>query len=347
MHSQRFLATLFLAASAIAQTTAVFPSDHATVPNGAFGEPQAPFGYGISRMMIGLEGWDLAVPVGHSITAVGFRQDGVQATTGCTLQLEVRMGYTNRTSDTFSGALDTNYSAPPVTVFGPAPFVLPSLPSSPGGAPVMVPLSTPFVYAGGNLVVELRISGNSNGNGSFIYYVDRASFVSPVVNGQQGCLSSTMLRTRLTADPTQVGDVYRATVTNLVPNGIGMFFATLDAMPASTFPLTPWVPGVDPECVGQIALANAAVVPFIANASGSAAMAFSVPNSITWYHQVVTAQVAAADFGVVGGLTASNAAQVTCGILPANVLVIGQGAADAALGNVYARFGLVMLFEHQ
>src|SRR5712671_3271862 len=164
--------TLLFATAIAAQGTAIFPSDHATIANGASYSGNIPYSLGISRAMSIYEAWDITVPIGHQITAIGVRQDGSNASTGHALQLEVRMGTTSYDAQTVTSTFDNNYLTGPVTVFPLGLFSLPNLQASTTGVQIMLPLATPYTYTGGNLVIEWRVAANNNSNAAFTYYVD-------------------------------------------------------------------------------------------------------------------------------------------------------------------------------
>ena len=168
------LVSLAIAGSLSAQTTYTFPSDHAAIPNGTGYAPNFPYAYGVSRMQAEYDAWDLVIPANTSISRIGFRQDGTNASTGHALHLEVLMGYTSNNAANLSGTYASNYAGTMTSVFGPALFTLPTL-TSVGGATVWLNLTTPFVYnppANQNLLVEWRVAANNNGNAAFTYYHD-------------------------------------------------------------------------------------------------------------------------------------------------------------------------------
>src|SRR5262245_53545476 len=111
MTIHRISVLFFLASLVAAQNVAVFPADYVNVPDGPTYSPNLPLANGTGRGQIVYEQWDLPVPIGASITRLGFRQDaGTTAMdTGRALQLEVRLGYTTATSANLSTTMDNNF----------------------------------------------------------------------------------------------------------------------------------------------------------------------------------------------------------------------------------------------
>jgi hypothetical protein len=65
------LTFLFLGAGLLAQTSVVFPSTHATIPDGSSSIYWFPFSSGISRAQIVYEDWDLDIPANSATAATG------------------------------------------------------------------------------------------------------------------------------------------------------------------------------------------------------------------------------------------------------------------------------------
>jgi hypothetical protein len=88
-----FCCVLSCIAGLAAQTSVVFPTTHATIPNGSSYVGWVPFSNGISRVQLVYEDWDLAMPHNTPITRIGFRQDDIGGPAPQQLlQMEVRMG---------------------------------------------------------------------------------------------------------------------------------------------------------------------------------------------------------------------------------------------------------------
>src|SRR5690606_33260015 len=153
-----------------------------------------PLSGGVSRMQLIYSNWNQPLPHGAQITKVGFRPDASGTGTGHQLQLEVWMGHTTNLHSTVSTTFDNNYDSPPIRVVDQRIVALPTVPSvsqGPQTTYVWIPLDRPFTYDGSkNLVVEYRITANSNGNQSFTYRLDSASFYSETTTFGTACATS-------------------------------------------------------------------------------------------------------------------------------------------------------------
>jgi hypothetical protein len=191
MNIHRLLPFALLATAAAAQAVAIFPDEYIAVTEGPNNSPNLPLAGGTSRVQVLYEAIDIAIPSGHQITKLGFREDDTITTmdTGRTINVEIRMGYSTFTAANVTTTFDNNYAGPPVTVLTQQNVVLPNLRDI--GAPLpngqfFITLGTPFTYApaaGQNLLVEYRIFGNSGGGTQWNYRLDRADYYSIVTNG--------------------------------------------------------------------------------------------------------------------------------------------------------------------
>ena len=341
-------ASLTFSAFATAQTVFTFPSDHANVA-GSTAAFSYPYSNGISRVMAVYESWDLGVAPGTAITRIGVRQDGTQTSVARSLQLEVRMGYTQRTADNLLNNYDNNYAGAPQTVFGPALYALPALTNQqPGGQVIWLDLSTPFVYqpANGNLLVEWRVLANNNANQSFSYPLDRATFLSPVTNGfTVGCPNSAGGTATLTSQPTAIGDNWRIAV-NGAPASSLVVIAVSPGVPlGSPFSLQALIPGIQPSCQGFLA-GGFEVFSATTNINGFYQWTVPVPdNRVAFNDFTISSQALILDFFSPGGIVVTNGDQVQFGIDPAMTLLWSTGNASAVTGNLTPNYGLITLFQ--
>jgi hypothetical protein len=250
--SASLLSLSFCCSTALGQSVVIFPPDYGTVPDGPLNSPNLPLAYGTSRVQMVYHHESMLVPIGHQITKIGFREDApvTTLTMGRSLQLEIRMGYTTYAANSLTATFDNNWASPPTTVFGPALFVLPNLhdPAAPltnGRFDLTVaafPYSPP---TGQNLLIEYRVLGTSGGGAPFAYYLDRADFVSPVVNGPAGCphTSGTAV---LTVDPTRPGYYYGATIATGPAASPCVLAINIGAPLATPFALTGVFGGINP-----------------------------------------------------------------------------------------------------
>jgi hypothetical protein len=334
---------LLLTAGLCAQGSIVFPSTHATIPDGASQIPWFPFSSGISRGQVVYEDWDLGIPANTPITRIGFRQDPIGGSVPSRLlQLEVRMGTTFATASSLGTSFDGNYVGTPAIVVPAGLYTLPGLVAS-NPTTVWVDLTTPYLYPGGNLLVEFRVLGNNNGNQGFTYYLDQASYVSPVTAGVQGCQHSGLQRPVLTSTGTQVGTAWNLTLQQAPANTAIVLFVALGQ--AMTAPYSLQSIGLDPTCMGQLPLVGLASLSAGSNSAGYAAWSVPIPGGLAFNDYVVSSQAVALDFFVPGSLVVSNADQIRFGIAPPSSLLFSQGSASAATGNVSANVGLVTLFN--
>jgi hypothetical protein len=337
----RTLLCLFLAGGLAAQASVVFPSNHATITNGSTSIDWSPLSSGISRQQIVYDAWDLGIPANTSITRIGFRQEPGASSVARQVQMDVRMNITTATSSTLSATYDNNFNGAPTTVFAQGLFTLPAFTSTQSNV-VYINLTTPFLYTGGNLLVDFRIYANNNGNQAFSYYLDRATFVSPVLNGVSGCPHSGGPAPVLTTYPTAVGATWQQNLASAPASAPGVMLITVGAPLATPYSLQAL--GLQASCQGQVP-AGFAAFGIATGISGTNYTGIPLPNSLGLNNLVATSQVAIFDLFSPGSLVVSNAVQVTFGANPAATILWSQGSATATAGSVYANYCPVTFFN--
>ncbi|MCU0864581.1 MAG: hypothetical protein MUC36_12355 [Planctomycetes bacterium] len=331
-----------------AQVTVTFPSDHATVAGDGVAY-YYPYSNGISRVMAVYEAWDLGIAPGTPIARLGVRQDGIQTAPGRSLQLEVRMGYTQRTAANLLSNFDNNYQGAAQTVFGPGVFALPTLTNQqPGQQVIWLDLSTPFVWqpANGNLLVEWRVLANSNANQAFSYPLDKASFLSPITSGSStGCQHSGGQTATLTSSPTSIGSNWRIAVNNAPASSAVVLAVTVGQPLGAAFPLQALLPGIQSTCQGYLGGAFQ-VFGATTNTNGYYQWTVPVPNDRLLYNDlVISSQGLILDFFSPGGFVTTDGDQVQFGIDPAHTLLYSTGTVTAPTGTLLPNHGLVTLFQ--
>ncbi|MBL8756433.1 MAG: hypothetical protein JNK15_24275 [Planctomycetes bacterium] len=347
---------LFLAPLAVAQTTSIFPDEYVAVAEGPLNSPNYPLAYGTSRVMCLYDRTDLQIPLGHTITRLGFRQDATLTTmdAGRSLQLEVRMGYSANTPTSMVTTFDTNWVGTPTTVFGPAVFALPNLRDSANPLPngqFFVNLTTPFVYspaAGQNLVVEYRVFGTSGGGAQFNYRLDRADYYSPVTNGPAGCQHTSGGPAVLTLAGTRPGAYFSADIASGPANSPTVLVMSLGNGLVAPYALSPVFVGISPTCTGQINPIGFATLDATTGGSGYASWAFVIPNNPVFADFRISAQALFLDFFSPGGIVVSNGAEVLTGASPRTAVVAAQGAPTVVTtGSKSNNYCPVAFFTHQ
>jgi len=330
LHSLLFAA---LCAPLAAQNVAIFPSDYVNVAEGPFSSPNLPLANGTSRVQCLYDVADVSVPIGESIFRIGFREDGTLSTTdvGRSLQLEVRMGWSNEDHQSMGNNFDNNYESPPVTVFGPALFVLPDLRDNSNPLPngqFFVDLSTPFPFTpnGRNLIVEYRVFGTSGGGSSFSYRLDRADYYSPTTAGAPGCVHAGGGPASLVVQPTRPGLNFSSQVTSAPSNAPAFLVVTPGSGLVTPYPLSPIFPGIAASCQGQLDPLQIGILSGSTNSGGSSSWSFAIPNMPVFGGIRIAAQVVALDFFSPGQVVVSNGAEVLTGIRPRTSIVSASGA---------------------
>jgi len=339
------LSALVAATSLTAQNVATFPSAAAGAEGGTY-ERRFPFGNGVSRVMAIYDNWDLTIPNGSSITAVGFRQELGRASAARAVQLEVYMGPAAHPAASATGTFANNFPAasPPVQVFGPSIVNLPALDAAATTATeVFVTLATPHIYdASQPLLVEFRILANNNANGTFDYYLDESTYYSAVSQFGQGCTSSAGQVPALTFNPSYIGGNFTATLRNAPASSF--IYLNLDVAP------TPAVPGGPFGAPGCTLYVPPVLIETrqAGSTSGSATFTLPVPLDPSYYNFDVYGQCLIADlFANNLGFVSSNAAQITIGARASMASITGTGNATAPTGSRRVYDGAVTLFRWQ
>jgi hypothetical protein len=353
MKSYAFTCLVALTGAAAAQNVATFPSDHAAIPNGRGSIYWFPYSYGVSRMMAVYESWDVTVPAGRQINRIGVRGEGTTLSYGKSLQLEVRMGQTEKTSANLLSNYDANYFGAPTTVFGPALFTLPDLNNvlnpNPNGNMVWLNLTTPYTFdPTKNLLVEWRILANNNGGASFQYYLDSADFESPITTGPQGCQHSGSQIPELLSRRTAVGDTWYCDLSNAPANQLAIWFVNVSQPLVPQYSLAALLPGIAPACQGQVGFNNLFSVSATTGSSGYEVFSVPIPNRRVFNNLILSSQVLCSDFFAPGGFVVSNGDQIEIGIEPATAIIYHQGSATNATGSVALNgaINVVTLFGH-
>ncbi|HEX5051897.1 MAG TPA: hypothetical protein VFZ65_09010 [Planctomycetota bacterium] len=348
--SRLLLATClpFAGVASLAQTTVTFPSDHAN-HSGQYVDYNYPYSYGVSRILVLYESWDIGVAPGAAISRIGVRQHGVLTAASRSLQLEVRMGYTMRTSTDMLTNYDNNYVGTPQTVFGPALFVLPQLVNTPPGEQVVwLDLTTPFVFqpASGNLLIEWRVIANNNSNSSFNYPLDRANFYSPVTSGTSvGCQHSGGQTATLTSNPTTIGSNWVIALSSAPASSPVGIVVTVGSPLVSGYSLAPVIPGIAPACMGYLQ-GNLQLFGSTTNTSGYVQWSVPVPNDRLHFNDLtISSQALILDFFSPAGIVVSDGDQVQFGIDPAQTMLYSQGNVNSTTGSLWQNYGLVTLFQ--
>lgn len=327
-----------------AQQVAVFPSDHAT-RDGATYERRLPLSNGISRTQLIYEGWDLDIPAGRQITAVGFRQDQSRASTGQSIQLEIWMASTFCDRNTAVGSFDANCNGttPLTKVFGPSIVRLPDLTTGSSMREVFIDLDTAFTpVAGENLLVEYRVFANSNANLAFNYYIDRATWLTDVSSFGVGCQSSAGTVPQLSGSTNSyLGGSYSISLSRAPANSRVWFNIAL--LPTTPIDMTRFgAPGCQALVFPQ------ATIGATGTSSGSASLSFSLPADpvfagVHLYSQVLVYDLFANQLGFV----TSNGIDVAPGLKSYDCVIYAQGDPQASSGSVSRQRGIVSLFRHQ
>jgi hypothetical protein len=337
-----FVTTAFLLTAALTAQSIVFPSTHTTIANGASSITWFPLSDGVSRQQIVFEGWDLNIPANTPITRIGFRHDPGFSSVARQVQLEVRVGASTATAATMSTTYDSNFTGSPTTVFPLGLYGLPPFSSGSSNSIWYINFTTPFLYTGGNLVVEFRVFANNNGNQSFSYGIDRALFVSPVTNGVPGCMHAGGQVPTFAHQPTAIGTNWTMNLSQAPASApVALLLAVGQTMPA---PYSLAALGIGPSCLGQMP-GSFAGFSGTTNTFGSATWSLAIPANLALNYLRVTGQVVALDIFSPGSLVVSNASQVDFGVAPRSTILWHQGSATAATGSVYANYGVVTFFN--
>ncbi|MFK7741405.1 MAG: hypothetical protein AB8H80_13900 [Planctomycetota bacterium] len=338
-----------------AQNIAIFPDEYAAVPEGPSNSNNLPLALGTSRVMCLYEAVDLAIPSGDQITKLGFRQDGAntQLINGVALQLEVRMGFSNEDSQSMSTTFDNNYDGASTTVFGPALYTPPNLhdPGNPlPNGQLFINLTTPFAYVpnGRNLVVEYRIFGTANGGQSFNYRLDRADFYSPRTSGPVGCPHSGGGTPTHTVDPARPGINFNARVSQGPSNSPAFLAVNIGTGLTPPYPLGAIFPGIATSCTGQMAAGNFGILGGTTNSNGARSWGFLIPNDNVFADLTISSQTLFLDFFSPGQVVTSNGVETLTGVRPRTALLSSTGAPTTIVtGSKQVHYCPVAFFEHQ
>jgi hypothetical protein len=331
-----------------AQNVATVPGDAIHVAPGSYSySANFPYSYGVSRMMAIYEPWDISIPNGAHINAIGFRQYGTSASTGHALQLQVNMGTSNNNSSNTSSTFASNYITSGTSVFGPALFTLPNLPAT-GSGTVWLNLTTPYQFDNTHsLVVEWLVSANNNGNAAFSYYLDLVSYYSPVITGAAGCQNSAGRTATVTTSPVAIGNNWSVNIGSATASSLVFMLSTVNSGLVTPYSLAPYVSGIQNTCLGQLALNNLLVFGGTTDSGGNAYWNVAIPNNQLFYQNIIASQGAILDFFSPGGIAVSGAAQMQIGIAPAETVLYAQGSTTATTGGVNPHYGLVTMFQWQ
>ena len=346
---------LSLAGALTAQGNAIFPPDYTNVSEGPLNSANLPLARGTSRVQCLYDTIDIDIPSGNQITRLGFREDGstTPIDVGRSLQLEVRMGWSNEDHQSMTTNFDNNYESPPTTVFGPALFVLPDLRDAAAPLPngeFYIDLTTPFSFVpnGRNLVVEYRVFGTSAGGSSFTYRLDRADYVSNVTYGVAGCPHAGGGPANMTIAPTRPGLNFSASVSGAPTSAPAFLIVALGTGIVSPYALDPIFVGISPLCQGQINPTGLVILAGATGSSGSASWQFNIPNNNQWGKYLIASQAMFLDFFSPGQVVSSNAGHVLTGIRPRTSIVAGSGAPTVvATGSKSSFYAPVARFVHQ
>ena len=126
------------------------------------------------------------LPTKLAVFGLGFRFDQAFSNfKGQTVDLEITLAYTKKTPANLSSTFASNFditTPKPVVVFPRKKFTLPNMPATKPTNPqlwqIQIPFKVPFIWTqvkGRNMLVQIRIYGNSNSNRFFTYPLDAAS----------------------------------------------------------------------------------------------------------------------------------------------------------------------------
>lgn len=343
------LAASLLAASLSAQTTAIFPTDHATV-EGSSSSSDFPFAGGVGRNQGIYSRHFLNIPNGATITHVGIRPDAASTAVGRQIQLEIRMGHSTNEIASVSSSFATNYATPQTTVFTQKIIRLPDLVgANPGPATqnVLIQLDTPFVYDRSmNLIVDYIITANDNGNSAFTYPTDLASWVASRTQFGTSCTHSNARVPVLNTSNGYANGSWTISLTNGLQNapyvrhiGAGITNHLGIPLPFSLNGLG--APGCSLLVEFPVALSGRTTT------SGTASTNIPVPNWIELYGLTFYAQDLILDlFANSLGVVTTNAVSTTLGIEPQFTYVDAANNPLATSGSRRTRNGSVSVFRY-
>lgn len=344
-----------LAAGLAAQTTTIFPDEYVAIPEGPNNSPNLPLSNGTGRVQVLYEAVDMAIPAGHQITALNFRQDATLTTVdlGRTTQIEIRMAYSDKTAANMTTTFATNLVTTPVTVYGPTTLALPNLRDVANPLPnglFTIQLATPFTYnpALGNLVVEYWCYGNSGGGAAWNWRLDRGDYYSPVTYGPAGCPHSGGPTPTLSNIGFRPGQSFSATLSSAPGSAFAVLVLSAGQPLVAPYSLQPYVAGISPACMGQVNIQSALKMTGLTSTSGSRTFSFTVPNTNAFNDFIWSDQAVMWDFFAPGGLVVSRGAQVLTGVNPRTSILRASGPPGTpTTGTISRNYNPITLFTHQ
>ena len=252
----------------------------------------------------------------------------------------------NSMSTTFAN----NYSTPAVTVYTPKTFALPTVAavaSGPNNNFIWIPLDTPFTYdSTQNLVVEYRVTANSNGNAAFAYALDAGTAITPTTTFGSGCQTSGGTTPALTAGAATVGANWNLSLANGPASSAGILIL---GGSNTTFNGTPLPILLDPlgapNC--RLSVSMDITIAVVTNASRAFSANVPIPAVPPMAGSTFYAQAAISDvFANTLGLVTSSSASATVGVTPQASALAATGSATATTGSRTNNFGLFSVFEY-
>lgn len=331
------------AASLAAQNPAVHPPGYATLP-GESADSTFPVAAGVSRVMMLFETWPLGIPNQAGISAITYRRAPQTQSQGKQVFLQILMGPSLLPAASVDMTFANNYQTPPVTVFTAKAISLPNLGM---GLPPVVEnltllLDTPYPFdASKNLVLEYRVTANSNANLPFPYTLDVGAIAARPFQLGQGC-------------PTSANTI---PVLDTQPVGIGSsWYTTLGSAPGSTtayliLGVAQFTPPHNLAGLGAPAC-NVYPIPVVllpapTSQFGSAQWNFPIPYDQALFGATLYIQAYAHDAFAPGMLTFSNGQGIPIGTIPPGTLIANLGNASATTASYsQPNHGLVTKFHY-
>jgi hypothetical protein len=347
------LLTAFAIASALpAQTkSAIYPRDHTNREGYSYNSIYH-MTAGICRVQYSYEAWNLDLPKGAKITAFGYRQDGYSAVSTLKLQFEALMGHNTRLQEKLTGKFDTNYDMAPTKVIAKKIFNLPAMlkGSAPSKGFLMLKLDKPFTYVHPkNLVTEVKVFGNNNGNKNFYYNMDYARYYSPSKSFGLACKTSGGSFPILTSSSAVLQSSWTLGMSKFPASSASVLI--LGASKTKLFGSIPLPFKLDPlgmkGCYQNIDM-NFIMAGPTTSTSGTGGIRFQVPLQFSLIGQKIYAQMWAADmFANSAGLVTSNGVEAQFGAHPREHLVYATGSTTRATGSRITNYGQVTRFDYQ
>ncbi len=347
------LAALAVASSLPAQTKSfIYPRDHAaregSSNNGAYHITA-----GICRFQYSYESWNMDIPKGAKIIAFGYRQDGYYANRALKVQFEALMGHNSRLQESLTNQYSANYDSTPTTVIAKKIFNLPAMPKplmQPSKTFLMLKLDKAFAYQSPkNLVTEIKVYNNSNGNKTFNYYMDFARYYSPAKSFGLACKTSGSTLPTLTSGSAVLKGNWRINMSNFPGSSPSLLIlggSKTKLLGAIKLPFKLDALGM-PSCYQNVDV-NLIMAGPTTNTGGSASVSFPVPLNFKLMGQKIYAQMWAADiFANKAGLVTSNGVEVQFGSYPREHMVWSLGTTTNKTGYQSLNYGTVARFDCQ